>query len=60
MSTATLGSVPPPVRRRLLVRTLLRAVLTVVVLVAVYYLLPLDGEFDTTAMILLLVGLLAP
>ena len=59
MSTATLGSVPPAVRRRLLVRTLLRAVLTVVVLVAVYYLLPLDGEFDTTAMILLLVGLLA-
>jgi len=59
MSTATLGSVPPAVRRRLLVRTLLRAGLTVVVLVAVYYLLPLDGEFDTTAMILLLVGLLA-
>src|SRR5664279_4342413 len=37
----------------------LRAVLTVVVLVVLYYNLPLDQELDATAVALLLVGLLA-
>ena len=36
----------------------MRALLTVTVLVVLYYALPMDHEFDTVAIVLLLLGLL--
>ena len=59
MSSPTLRSLPLAARRRLRVRTQQRAALTVVVLVVLYYNLPLDQELDATAVALLLAGLLA-
>jgi Ion channel len=50
---------PAPVPRRLVVRALLRASLTATALVALYFMLPLTGSLDGSAVLLLVVGLLA-
>lgn len=49
---------PAPVPRRLVVRALLRASLTATALVALYFMLPLTGSLDGSAVLLLVVGLL--
>src|SRR6266487_621963 len=49
---------PPTKRRRLIVRAVLRGLLVTTVLVALYYLLPLDRPLDTGTAIRLLIGLL--
>lgn len=46
-------------RRRLITMSLLRSAATVTLMVAVYYLAPLDGPLDSASLILLGVGLLA-
>lgn len=46
-------------RRRLLVRALLRPLLTATGLVAAYYLLPMDQSFSATTVVALVLGLLA-
>jgi hypothetical protein len=49
---------PPAKRRRLIFRAVLRGLLVTTVLVALYYLLPLDRPLDTGTAIRLLIGLL--
>ena len=49
---------PPAKRRRLIVRAVLRGLVVTTVLVALYYLLPLDRPLDTGTAIRLLIGLL--
>jgi len=49
---------PPAKRRRLIVGAVLRSLLVAAVLVAVYYLLPLDRPWDAATAIRLLAGLL--
>jgi len=49
---------PPAKRRRLIVGAVLRSLLVAAVLVAVYYLLPLDRPWDAATAIGLLAGLL--
>jgi hypothetical protein len=46
-------------RRRLMVRALLRPVLTAVGLVAAYYLIPMDQPYSATTVVALVLGLLA-
>jgi hypothetical protein len=49
---------PPARRRRLIIGAVLRGLLTTTVLVALYYLLPLDQPWDTGTAVRLLAGLL--
>ena len=58
MTQPDFNALPRRTRRRLLLRAFVRALLTVTVLVVLYYTLPMDHEFDTVAIVLLLVGLL--
>ena len=58
-STPSLDAMPPRRRRWLLARTLARAVLTAAVLVTLYFLLPLDGTFQGSALGFLALGLAA-
>ena len=48
----------PRARRRLLGKSLLRAALSTVLLVVIYYWLPLDGAIDNAAAVILVVGLI--
>ncbi len=57
MTTTVLENPTPQQRRGVVVHTVLRAVLTTVLLVAVYFMLPLDKAL-TTSTILLLIGCL--
>ena len=49
---------PPAKRRRLIFRAVLRGVLIAMVLVTLYYLLPLDQPWDIGTAVRLLLGLL--
>jgi voltage-gated potassium channel len=49
----------PRARRRLLGKSLIRATLSTVLLVVLYYWLPLDGAIDNEATVVLVVGLIA-
>jgi voltage-gated potassium channel len=57
MSEPSIQGLPPATRRRLLIRSVFRALLATTALVVLYYLLPLDGVWDTAAAARLLVGL---
>ena len=59
MSTAPIESLPKAVRRRLVAIGLLRALATTVVVVAAYYLLPLNNLAGISLGVTLAVGLLA-
>lgn len=58
LSPPDFADLPPRTRRRLMLRSLARAVLTVTLLVVLYYVLPMDHAFDSATIVLLLVGLL--
>lgn len=51
-------ALPPAKRRRLIFWAVLRGLLTTMVLVALYYLLPMDQPWDTGTAVRLLIGLL--
>jgi hypothetical protein len=56
-TTPAVEEATPPQRRTLILRTALRALLTTAVLVALYYLLPMDRGFDVHTVLLLIVCL---
>jgi hypothetical protein len=58
MTQPDFDALAPRTRRRLMLRAVVRALLTVTLLVVLYYALPMDHEFDTATTVLLLVGLL--
>ena len=58
MTRQEFDALAPRARRRLMLRAVVRALLTVTLLVVLYYALPMDHEFDTATTVLLLVGLL--
>ena len=58
MTRPDFDALAPRARRRLMLQAVVRALLTVTVLVALYYALPMDHAFDTATIVLLLVGLL--
>lgn len=55
----TLKALPPPVRRRLIGLALMRSLASIVALVVLYYLLPLDGHVERSALFLLIGGIVA-
>jgi hypothetical protein len=59
MVRSDFDDLPPRKRRRLLLRALLRPLLTAAGLVAAYYLLPMDRPYSTTTAVVLVLGLLA-
>ncbi len=56
--TAAAPDAPPPVQRRLMVHSLLRASLTGILVMVLYYVLPYDRGLDTIALLEMLGGLL--
>ena len=58
MTRQEFDALAPRARRRLMLRAVVRAFLTVGLLVVLYYALPMDHESDTATIVLLLVGLL--
>lgn len=58
MAPTTYRELPRATRRSLVWRALLRPLLSITVLVVLYYLLPMDAEMDTGTIALLVVGLL--
>ncbi|MGH2700746.1 MAG: potassium channel family protein [Actinomycetota bacterium] len=57
MPEPSINEMEPRPRRRHLVLALLRALLTATVLVALYYLLPLDGEWRISSALRMVIGL---
>jgi hypothetical protein len=58
MTPHDFAGLAPKTRRRLMLWALFRAVLTVTLLVVLYYVLPMDHAFDSATIALLVVGLL--
>ena len=58
MSGERYQDLPPARRRRLILRAVLGSVLVATVLVVLYYVLPLDGRWDSDVAVRLLVGVL--
>ena len=58
MTGAYYQDLPPAKRRRLMLRAVLRSLLTATVLVVLYYVLPLDRRWDSDTAVRLLIGLL--
>ncbi len=59
MSGERYRDLPPTKRRRLILRAVLGSVLVATVVVVLYYVLPLDGRWDSDVAVRLLVGVLA-
>jgi len=57
MTNQHFQALPAAKRRRLIVRAVLRSVLTAVVLVVLYYVVPLDRPWDSDTAIRLLIGI---
>ena len=58
MTRPDFDALAPRARRRLMLRAVVRALLTVTLLVVLYYVVPVDHAFDAATIVLLLVGLL--
>ena len=56
MPETAMGDLEPRQRRRLIVASLLRSLLTAAVLVALYYLAPVDGEWRLSSLLRMAVG----
>jgi hypothetical protein len=56
MPETAMGDLEPRQRRRLIVASLLRSLLTAAVLVALYYIAPVDGEWRSSSVLRVAVG----